>query len=162
MNFGMYCGKVVTVPEVKLLPLDTDKQAYICKFVLCTSRNSIDGIKYDFFQCVAFDSAARTISERFSKGIKVTAVGKFVNHVFKDENGTRHLSDVLLVEQMEFGDNVTLPFVRNTDPKDLEQPVSSEIKLMDEMFEEAQNKGFVCLNENDYFDIAASNLVFDE
>ena len=62
---------------------------------------------------------------------------------------------------MEFGDNVTLPFVRNTEPKDLEQPVSSEIKLMDDMYEEAQQKGFVCLNENDYFDIAASNLVFD-
>ena len=48
MNFGMYCGKIVTVPEVKVLPLDTDKQAYICKFVLCSSRNSFDGIKYEY------------------------------------------------------------------------------------------------------------------
>lgn len=159
MNLGIFCGKIATVPEVKVLPLDVDKHAYICKFVLCSSRDSIDGIKYDFFQCVAFDSAAQTISERFNKGIKVTAFGKFVNHVFTDENGTRHLSDVLLVEQIEYGDNVTLPFVRNTEQKDLEKPVSSEIKIMDDMFEEAQNKGFVCLNENDYFDIAASNLV---
>lgn len=159
MNLGIFCGKIATVPEVKLLPLDVDKQAYICKFVLCSARDSFEGIKYDFFQCVAFESAAQSICERFNKGIKATVIGKFVNHVFTDENGTRHLSDVLLVEQMEFGDNVTLPFVRNTEQKDLEKPVSSEIKVMDDMYEEAQKQGFVCLNENDYFDIAASNLV---
>lgn len=167
MNISMLAGRLCTVPQLSLIPLE-EKTVCACKFVIAvcdgifdyedeTQTQSMDE-KVDFFQCVTFDNAASMINGNFMKGSKIICAGKFCNHKFEDVNGTKHFTNIFLVHQAEFGDTEAVIKKFTGKKKSSEMTIISDLRELETAYEKVCNEGFLCLDENDYYKIAMNYM----
>ena len=165
MNYTMTSGRMCTVPVVSILPLKVKEkvvQIFVCKFVVAVPDGaSTDKKKYNFFECIAFEQTAKKINSSFAKGAKVVLMSKLVNHVFKDGNNTPHFTNILLVEHAEFGDTESAINKMNLDVKLPDFAVFADLEQMEKAFNNVCEQGFLCIDENDYYNIASSNMDFE-
>lgn len=71
MNSVILSGRICTVPKIKLLQIE-GKSVSMCVFTIavaemCCEFDNADPVKnrYDYFECVAFENAARLINSNF-------------------------------------------------------------------------------------------------
>lgn len=150
MNYGVFAGRLVTVPNVSLIPLEETESGnvFVCKFVICTYDSfGMDYTKGEFFECLAFEDAAKSVTDDFRKGDPIVVAGKIRNFAFKDANDTPHFTQVVLVEHVEQADYLH---------ERKRAPVLSDIAEMDRLFSEVCSLGFLCIDEKDYVDLAIS------
>jgi single-stranded DNA-binding protein len=162
MNCFFVSGRVVTEPTSAFIKNDI----FIVKFCIsCVADymqmkdQTFEEPNYNFFQCVAFGDVAKQIVEYFEKGTKVSVQAVVENFLFKDSNGTPHFTNVLLVNQIEYNDNVAESFKLAPRKKNMDKVMVSELARIDELFKEVCEKGFLCINESDYYNLAISNMV---
>jgi len=151
------------VPVVSILPLKVDgnvKQLFVCKFVIAVPDGAPEKKKYNFFECIAFEHTARKINSSFQKGAKIALMSKLVNHLFKDSNNTFHFTNILLVEHAEFGDTESAINKMNVDVKLPDFAVFADLEEMEKAFNAVCEHGFLCIDENHYYNIASSNMDF--
>lgn len=163
MNYTVTSGRICTVPSVAILPLKVNedvKQLFVCKFTVAVPEYGSGKKEYNFFECIAFEQTARKINSAFSKGAKIILMSKLVNHKFKDANNTSHFTNILLVEHVEFGDTESGINRINLDTKLPDFSVFSDLEQMEKAFSTVCEQGFLCINEDDYYNIASSNLDF--
>ena len=164
MNYTFTNGRMCEVPVVSNLPLKVDgnvRQLFVCKFVIAVPDGTpSDKKKYNFFECIAFEHTAKKINDAFHKGAKVALMSKLVNHVFKDSNNTFHFTNILLVEHAEFGDTESAINKMNIDVKLPDFAVFADLEEMESAFNAVCEQGFLCIDENHYYNIASSNMDF--
>lgn len=161
MNYSFLNGRVATVPKVSIVPLEAGVMLYVCKFVTAVPDgivNEKQEMRYNFFECIAFEDTAKKISKYFLKSAKIVVFGKLVNHIFKDINNTSHFTNIILVEHVEFGDTESGINRINLEPKLPDFKVIANIDEVDKLYEEVCKQGFLCVDEDDYYNIASSNM----
>lgn len=165
MNYTFLSGRMCEEPVVSILPLKIEgvlNQLFMCKFVIGVHDEAImDKEKYNFFECVTFEKTAKKINSYFRKGAKVTLMGKFVNHNFRDSNNTLHFTNILLVKHAEFGDTESAINKMNVDVKLPNFAVLADLVEMERAFNTVCEQGFLCINEDHYYNIASSNMDYD-
>lgn len=158
MNYSIFSGRVATVPKVAIVQTKDDEQIFVCTFVISVPEYTdlSDGKKYNFYECIAFNETAQKIHKHFTKTAKVLTFGKMVNHTFKDINNTPHFTNILLIQNIEFGDTESAINRMNLDTKLPDFTVLSDLKEMDAAYKKICENGFLCIDENDYYNIASS------
>ena len=167
MNCFFVTGRVVTEPTSSFLR-DISNEIFMVKFcVSCPAdymflnkKESDETQRYNFFQCVAFGEAAKQIVKYFEKGVKISMQAVVENFPFKDSNGTPHFTHVLLVNQIEYNDNASQSFKLAPRKKNMDKVIASELERIDALYKDVCEKGFLCLDESDYYNMAISNMVF--
>ena len=165
MNISILAGRLCTVPQLSLIQLE-GKTVCACKFVIAvcdglfdySEQQSYEDGKVDFFQCVAFENAARMINANFVKGSKIMCTGKIKNHHFEDVNRTKHYTDIFLAQQAEFGDTESVMSKFSGKKKSPEMSIISDLRELESIFEKMCKDGFLCIDENDYYNIAMMNM----
>lgn len=160
MNYGIFTGNLCTVPSVSIIPIREKEQIFICKFIICTSEIIGDKKQCDFFECVAFENTAKAVFDGFCKGAKINIFGKVKNFTFKDINNTAHFTNIVLAEHIEFGDSRQLATSETAKNQQgvINFPVIADLEEMDRLYEAVCEKGFLCIEENDYYYIALNNM----
>lgn len=168
MNVSIYSGRVCSVPQLKIIRLG-DERVCVCKYVIAVFENSFDYNaesdkdayeegKVDFFECIAFRDAAQMINDNFVKGSKISVMGKMKNHRFEDANLTKHFTNIFLVQQAEFGDTLSAMTKMSGKKKNPELSIVSDLKELEQLFTKVCESGFLCVDENDYYNIATMNM----
>lgn len=164
MNSVILSGRICTIPKIKLLQIE-GKSVSMCVFTIavaemrCEFDNTDSGKnRYDYFECVAFENAARLINSNFVKGSKIVCRGKMRNHIFADANQTKHFTQVFIIEQAEYGDTETVFDKNNSKKKSLELVIAADMKEISELYCKICENGFLCIDEEDYYRIAMSNI----
>lgn len=165
MNNSIVCGRIMTVPKLSLIQLD-GRSIYACKIVIAVNDGAYeysDATEYkenkvDFFECVAFESAAKMINSHFVKGSKIICMGKFKNHIFEDVNKTKHFTNILLIQQVEYGDTQAMLSKYTSKKKASDISIVSDLKELDDIFDSICKYGFLCVDEDDYYNIAMMNM----
>lgn len=158
MNSTVLSGRVCTIPKIKLLQIE-DQQVSMCLFSIAV----VDGVfvpkdykmeenNIDFFECVAFGESAIMINASFVKGSKMVCKGRMKNHIFEDVNGTKHFTNVFMVEQAEFGD--TDAAFEKGGKKSIELSVVSDLQMLFNTYKKVCANGFLCIDEEEYYKIA--------
>lgn len=162
MNKIILNGRLCTIPKISVIPIDGGTIS-TCKFTVAVCENVLEeiideeaasGIDFDYFECIAFDRAARSISSNFVKGSKIFLTGKAKNFVFQDSNNTLHCTYVVLVDAAESGDAFSTLSQQIVHNKSLDLSIASDLKRADQKFKSMCEKGFLCINEDDYYNIA--------
>lgn len=101
LNMIMELGRITADPELKMTP---EGREYV-KFSIAvqrpkTDKNSDPGA--DFFNCTAWKTTARLITEWYSKGDLILVQGTLRNNHFTDKNGVKHYSEQIMVNQVHF------------------------------------------------------------
>lgn len=160
MNLTILNGKLITEPKVSIFKMKDNKEIYACKFVIGVADDTVEekdaAEKADYFECIAFEQAARKVIN-FSKGSQIIISGKMKNFSFEDINKTAHYTDIVLVEKAEYGDTESI-LARKGGEKRGELPILSDLKKMEHMFWEICNHGFLCIDEDNYYNIATANV----
>lgn len=101
MNKVIEIGRATKDVELR----KTTSGASIAKFSIAVKRNfkNAEG-KYDsdFFDCVAFNKLAETISRYVHKGDMVGVCGRFQIDTYTDNQGNNRRSMQIVVEEVEF------------------------------------------------------------
>lgn len=147
MNKVMISGMVSGLPKVSIIPIESKPNVYVCKFVVgVRTDETTDTVSADFFECLAFGNTARMICRNLEKGSTVNLTGKIKNHRFQDVNGTWHFTNVILVSQ---ADNLKGSRI-----------IASDTAEINAQFESLSASGFLCVDEDDYYNLATENDVF--
>lgn len=166
MNVTMIAGRLCTVPKIKLLELDK-KTVRVCKIAVAVVNELFDSMdeaalteeNVDFFQCIAFGNTAKMISDNFVKGARIVLYGKMRNHRFEDANAAKHFTNVLLIEKTEFGDTEAMVCKISEKRKHMDLSIMSDLKELYDLYDKVCMNGFLCIDEDDYYSIATSNMV---
>lgn len=99
-NRCIFMGRLVADPEFR----QTQSGIPVCRFRIAVNRpKSKDGNQEaDFISCTAWRSTAEFISRYFSKGSMILVEGQLRNNDYTDNNGTKHYSMDVLIEQVRF------------------------------------------------------------
>lgn len=166
MNCFFVTGMIITEPSSTFLRTKSSEELFMVKFCLSVANQYLNlekkddsAPKYNFFQCVAFGDVGKKIVECYVKGIRVSLQALIHNFLFKDSNGTPHFTDVLLVNQIECVDDSNAIFKIASKRKSINKVLVDEISSIEKEFEEVCELGFLCINENDYYNIAISNMI---
>ena len=102
MNLVVLVGRLTSDPEIRR---NGDKT--IGKFSLAVSRKfKREGEAYaDFFNCVAFGKTAEFLEKYFHKGMKAVVTGELRNNHYTDNNGVKHYSEQVIVNNIEFAES---------------------------------------------------------
>ena len=102
MNLVAMVGRLTADPEVKW----TQDGRAIAKFSLAVNRRyKKDGTAdADFFNCVVFGKTAEFMEKYFCKGMKAVITGELRNNHYTDNNGVRHYSEQIVVNNVEFAE----------------------------------------------------------
>lgn len=168
MNCFFVSGRIFTEPTSSFIQFD-DKEVLLAKFCISSSsdfmylniKDDEQTSHYNFYQCVAFGDVAKQIVELFDRGIKVSMQALVENFSFKDSNGTPHFTNILLVNQIEYDSNASQSFKVAPRKKNMDKVMVSELKTIDQLFKEVCDKGFLCINETDYYNMTIKNMVYD-
>lgn len=165
MNLMILNGRLCTEPKMSIIQL-WEQDIVICRFVMGITpgtyeQNAEEGSiqnQFDYFQCITFGVAARKMKNEFYKGCKVAIVGKLKNYQFEDVNKTAHFTNIVLVDQIEFGD--TYSAINPTTGRKAFSDIAtiSNFKEMESNFQSICDKGFLCVDEDDYYKIATMNM----
>lgn len=79
-----------------------EKQLFICRSVIVDLENHTEGGTGipNLHMIVCFGTKAKYVAEHCKKGQLVTVKGRFLNHNYKDYNGTKHYTDFFLVTEI--------------------------------------------------------------
>ena len=95
-------GRLTRDPDFK----QTQSGVAICKFSVAVERQFKDSKTgerlTDFLDCTAFRGTAEFISRYFSKGNMILVEGNIQNNNYTDNNGVKHYSNNIMVENVSF------------------------------------------------------------
>ena len=161
MNLTILNGRLCTIPKLSIIQIE-DERICACKFVIGVTdftdwqdvQNEDD---IDFLECIAFDRSAKMINDNFMSGSKIVVRGKLKNVIFEDHNFTTHYTNVLLVELAESGDTrADSDSMLHKQTMDLS--IISEQKRLEQCYRNIKKRGFLCIDEDHYYDIARRSL----
>lgn len=157
MNMVILNGRLCTIPKITFITINGENIC-CCKFVVAVEDSQITlsdpSDKSDFFECITFDQTAKMIGDNFVKGTKIVLSGKMKNFIFEDSNNTGHCTDIVLVNTVEFGDTSSALNSLMSSNSKLDTSITSDLKQMDRHFRDICDKGFLCIDEDDYYNIA--------
>lgn len=165
MNNVVISGRVCTIPKIRVLQLGTASVS-ICTFTIAVvdakfnSQNENEAYteeSVDYFECITFNEAASMVNRNFVKGSKIICSGKLKNHYFEDANRTKHFTQVFVVNKVEFGDTEAV-FKKYSDKKSAELSIVSDLMEIDILYKKVCSYGYLCIDEDDYYKIAMSNI----
>lgn len=164
MNNVVMGGRVCTIPKIRVLQLGTTSVS-ICTFTIAVvdakfsfqKENEYQGENVDYFECITFNEAASIVNRNFVKGSKIICSGKLKNHHFEDANQTKHFTQVFVVSNVEFGDTEAV-FKKYSDKKSVELSIVSDLREIDILYKKVCDYGYLCIDEDDYYKIAMSNI----
>ena len=146
MNLSVINGRLVTVPKINIINIGSDTIGLCCFTIASldgefdnTKQNDLHQENFDFFECVAFNGCAQRIAENFGKGSKLLCRGRFKNHSFEDVNGTKHFTQVFVVESVEFGDSESFLKKITAKPKKADISFVSDLRDMYYIFDNVCN-----------------------
>lgn len=156
MNAIVLYGKLLTLPKISIIQVEK-KSILVGKFVVgCIDKNRLA----NFFECIAFGNIVRIIKKNFVKGSCITISGSMKNFNFQDINKTSHYTNVILVEQIDSAEKEYVLVRENISliTKELYEECND---CMEKCYQKVCENGFLCINEDDYYDIATSNLAMN-
>lgn len=102
LNKVILMGRLTRDPDFK----QTQSGVAICKFSVAVERQFKDSKTgerlTDFLDCTAFRGTAEFISRYFSKGNMILVEGNIQNNNYTDNNGVKHYSNNIMVENVSF------------------------------------------------------------
>lgn len=102
MNKVIIMGRLTRDPDFR----QTQSGVAICKFSVAVERQFKDSKTgerlTDFLDCTAFRGTAEFISRYFSKGNMILVEGNIQNNNYTDNNGVKHYSNNIMVENVSF------------------------------------------------------------
>ena len=102
LNKVIIMGRLTRDPDFK----QTQSGVAICKFSVAVERQFKDSKTgerlTDFLDCTAFRGTAEFISRYFSKGNMILVEGNIQNNNYTDNNGVKHFSNNIMVENVSF------------------------------------------------------------
>lgn len=102
LNKVIIMGRLTRDPDFN----QTQSGVAICKFSVAVERQFKDsktGARLtDFLDCTAFRGTAEFISRYFSKGNMILVEGNIQNNNYTDNNGVKHYSNNIMVENVSF------------------------------------------------------------
>lgn len=103
MNLTIMVGRLTADPEVRY----TQDNKAIAKFSLAVNRRfTKEGeANADFFNYVAFGKTAEFVQKYFHKGTKAVITGELRNNHYTDNNGVKHYSEQVIVNNIEFAES---------------------------------------------------------
>lgn len=103
MNKVILIGRLTSVPEYR----QTTSGIPVCRFRIAVNRPKQKDQEQtaDFIGCTAWRSTAEFISRYFTKGQKIIVDGSLRNNDYTDNNGVKHYSMDVLIQNVEFGES---------------------------------------------------------
>jgi len=103
MNKVILIGRLTSVPEYR----QTTSGIPVCRFRIAVNRpkQKDQERQADFIGCTAWRSTAEFISRYFTKGQKIIVEGSLRNNDYTDNNGVKHYSMDVLIQNVEFGES---------------------------------------------------------
>ena len=102
LNKVIIMGRLTKDPDFK----QTQSGIAMCKFSVAVERQFKDKMtgerQTDFLDCTAFRGTAEFISRYFSKGNMILVEGNIQNNNYTDNNGVKHYSNNIMVENVSF------------------------------------------------------------
>lgn len=102
LNRVILMGRLTRDPDFK----QTQSGVAICKFSVAVERQFKDSKTgerlTDFLDCTAFRGTAEFISRYFSKGNMILVEGNIQNNNYTDNNGVKHYTNNIMVENVSF------------------------------------------------------------
>lgn len=112
MNKIILMGRLTKDPEVRYT---TENKAYARISLAVDRRFKKDGQPdADFFNCSAFGKTAEFVEKYLTKGTKIVISGTLQNNNYTDNNGVKHYSDSVIIEELDFAESKAKP--TNTEP----------------------------------------------
>lgn len=146
LNKVIIMGRLTRDPDFK----QTQYGVAICKFSVAVERQFKDKMtgerQTDFLDCTAFRGTAEFISRYFSKGNMILVEGNIQNNNYTDNNGVKHYSHNIIVENVSFcgGKNESNAAQTETAQTVQEQPILPEnVQNAVEQFEAVVSDGEV-------------------
>lgn len=103
MNVVILVGRLTADPNVRY----TQEQKAITRLTLAVNRKfkKDNEQNADFFNCIAFGKTAEFIEKYFHKGIKAIIDGELRNNHYTDQNGVKHYTEQVVINNIEFGES---------------------------------------------------------
>lgn len=102
LNKVIIMGRLTRDPDFK----QTQSGIAMCKFSVAVERQFKDSKTgerlTDFLDCTAFRGTAEFISRYFTKGNMILVEGNIQNNNYTDNNGVKHYSNNIMVENVSF------------------------------------------------------------
>lgn len=100
MNLCVFKGRLTADPELRQTPSNIS----VTKFTVAVDRiTGKDGEKQaDFIRCTAWRATAEFVSKYFTKGQEICLRGQLRNNDYTDQNGVKHYSFDIMVDNVEF------------------------------------------------------------
>lgn len=164
MNKIFETGRMISEPKLEYINLG-EKNIFVSRFCIMVTNDVFSAEdmpekdRQDYFECIAFDDAAARIVDCFPRGAKINLVGLLKNHLYEDSNRTKHFTNVIVVSEVEFGDTPSSQ-MRVVGKKKARPDINIVVDLEDALskYQELCDEGFLAINEDDYYNIAMSNM----
>lgn len=103
LNRAVMMGRLCATPELR----QTQTQIPVCSFRIAVDRDfTKNGEKEtDFFDVVAWRSAAEFICKYFSQGRMIAVDGRMQTRTWTDRSGSKRVTTELVVDNAYFGDS---------------------------------------------------------
>lgn len=103
MNKVILIGRLCADPEFR----QTTSGIPVCRFRIAVNRpkQKDQERQADFIGCTAWRSTAEFISRYFTKGQKIIVEGYLRNNDYTDNNGVKHYSMDVLIQNVDFGES---------------------------------------------------------
>ena len=158
-NSTILNGILVSVPKVSIVDLGLgEKKIFVAKFVVgCYDEEHHSS---EFFECLACGNTARILQSEYKKNAEITVFGRLKNFIFKDFNQTGHYTNVILAEQI--GDGVhEYEMVEKEIDKETRELYEEYSGYLNDCYHKLCENGYLCVDEDDYYDILFSNFDFE-
>ncbi|MBE6035562.1 MAG: single-stranded DNA-binding protein [Clostridiales bacterium] len=167
MNKIIETGRMVSEPKFEYVQLG-ERSIFVSRFCIMVTNDIFfdtelpEQDKQDYFECIAFDDAASRIVDCFPMGSKINIVGLLKNHLYEDSNRTKHFTNVIVVNEVEFGDTPSsqMRVIGKAGKKKIEPDMNIVVDMKDalEKFNWLCDNGFLAISEDDYLRIAMSTM----
>ena len=103
MNKVILIGRLCADPEFR----QTTSGIAVCRIRIAVDRpkQKDQERQADFIGCTAWRSTAEFISRYFTKGQKIIVEGSLRNNDYTDNNGVKHYSMDVMIQNVEFGES---------------------------------------------------------
>jgi len=127
MNVVCLTGRLTKDPELRYTP----NQVPVCNFTLAVDR----GYKKegqpdaDFPQIIAWNKAAEFASKYFSKGLRVSVVGRIQTRSWEDDSGGKHYVTEVVSRELGFADGKKDNNMQQSQPEVNNLPIEEDEDL---------------------------------
>ena len=98
INKVVLLGRLTKDPELKYA---ASSGTAVCRFTVAINRQSKKD-ETDFINCIAFGKTGETITQYFTKGIKIAITGNIRTGNYDAKDGTKRYTTDVIVETFEF------------------------------------------------------------